>query len=1120
MMKRTAFLATILLAGVLLLPAGCGKAVAAYGEKESQASLASLQEGWNDPPQAARTRVWWHWMDGNVTPEGLQKDLEWMKRIGLGGVHQFDAAMSVAPVVEKRVVYLSKDWEDAFAHAVRVADSLGLEFTVASAPGWSSTGGPWVEPQDAMKRLVWRTVSVEGGGPVDVAFPAPFNHSGAFQNGAMAGRGSGRDVEWYEDVSVIAVKLPEGRKSAAELGAVLTSSGGKFTIAELTDGDIRNGCMLPADEKNGFAWIQYAFPEPVTVRSLTMVGLPGGGFPGQGGGAPTTSLECSDDGVRFTKVCDLRGGSMAQATLSIPETTARYFRVRIANPRPPQGGMFGMGGPDMGPGRAPQAPRGTSIAEFELFPYTRVHRFEDKAGFSSAGDLMAMPTPASDEAFPQPEDVLDVTEYFKNGCLAWNAPAGRWRIYRFGYALTGKQNHPAPPEATGLEVDKLDPVAWTKYFRTFFDKYKKAAGGLMGEHGVQYVLTDSYEAENETWTPAMYEEFKTRRGYDLKSWMPVLAGEVIGSPERSDAFLFDWRATLGDLISDNYTLLSEIAKKEYGMLGRYTESHEAGRAYVGDGMDLKATAEVPMGAMWTDASWLAHTPDGGVDRSPYNADDKESASVAHIYGQNIAAAESFTATGQGGAAYSFHPGNLKFLADIELSNGINRFVIHESAAQPDDVHVPGMSLGGIGQWFNRHETWAELATVWADYMARSCFMLQAGKNVADILWYYGEDSCVTTEFGHKAVSVPAGYQWDYCSPNALIKEFSAKDGELVARSGVRYKILYMDRNVDYMSLPVLRQIATLAKAGVWIGGAKPKHPASLSDDPAEFERLVSEVWGGKYKNVVEASSLDEVIRAAGIQPDASIPEDMRFLHRSLPSAEVYWVNKPSMEYATVPVSFRVAGLKPQVWHPDTGVIEEASWRIVDGRTVVDLPMVPDDAVFVVFAGRASGSQTLPARTEQTLLTVGGPWQVSFQERRGAPASAVFDRLQSYTELSEPGIKYFSGIATYTNTLQAPKTSGQVFLDLGNVQNLAEVYVNGTFCGTAWKEPYRVDVSDALHEGENSLEIRVANTWPNRLIGDQQPGVTPVTYTDSRPYRAGDPLRAGGLLGPVSLQEWK
>ena len=1101
-----------IVAALSLSVAACGPSEK-YDVKESLATLSDLQAGWENPPQAARTRVWWHWMNGNITKDGIKKDLEWMDRVGLGGVHNFDAALGTPTIVDKRLIYMDEGWQDAFAYAVRKADSLGLEFTIASAPGWSSTGGPWVEPKDAMKRLVWRTVNVQGGAEVAVTLPEPFRNAGAFQNGAMAGRGEGADIEYYEDVSVIAVKRPEGQKTAAELGAVLTASGGDFTLAQLTDGDIRNAGILPPDEKAGFAWIQYAFPEPVTVRSLTAVGLPGGGFGGPGEGGSSTVLESSDDGVSFTKVCDLRGGSVSEATLAVPATTARYFRLRIPNPRPqPRGGMFGFGGP------VPQVPRGTAIAEFELFPYSRVHRFEDKAGFSAASNLTALATPNSDEAFPQPDDVLDITEYCKDGRLNWDAPAGNWRIYRFGFALTGKQNHPAPAEATGLEVDKLDPVAWEKYVRTYLDMYKKASGGLMGSRGVQYVLTDSYEAECETWTPAMYEEFAARRGYDLKAWMPVLAGEVIGSPAQSDAFLFDWRTTLNDLISDNYTRLSEIARKDYGMLGRYTEAHEAGRAYVGDGMDLKATAEVPMGAMWIDASWLAHTPDGGIDRSVYDADDKESSSVAHIYGQNIAAAESMTVMVNDPVAYSYHPGNLKFLADIELANGINRIVIHESASQPDDVHVPGLSLGGVGQWFNRHDTWAEMARVWGDYMARSCFLLQAGQNVADILWYYGEDSCVTTEFGRKPANIPAGYQWDYCSPNALLQQISAKEGRLVSKSGVSYKVLFMDRNVDYMSVPVLRQIAKFAKAGVWIGGAKPKYPASLSDDRTEFDRLVAEIWGGKRENVLVTDSLADLLKAAGVTPDASIPEDMKFLHRTLPSAEVYWINKPSQDYKTVSVSFRTAGLKPQVWHPDTGVAEEVSCRVENGRTVVDIPMVPDDAVFVVFAGEGADSQVLPAKAEQTVLTVESPWDVKFQEGRGAPAGTTFDKLQSYTDSPVPGIKYFSGVASYTNTLRTEAVEGQVFLDLGSVKELAEVYVNGRLCGTAWKEPFRVDVTEALREGENALEIRVANTWPNRLIGDAQPGAVRITFTDSQAYRATDPLRAGGLLGPVRLIE--
>ena len=1090
-------------AAALLALAGC-----TARENNSGDTFAQLQEGWNNPPQSARTRVWWHWMNGNITKDGVRKDLEWMKRIGLGGVHNFDAALGTPTIVDKRLIYMDEGWQDAFACAVETADELGLEFTIASAPGWSSTGGPWVEPKDAMKRLVWRTV--EGSGAIDTALPEPYTHTGAFQDGSAAGRGSGAELEFYEDIAVIAVRQPEGHASAASLGAVVTSSGGNFTLEQLTNGSLADAVLLPRDDKAGFAWIQYAFPEPVTVRSLTMVGAGGGGF---GGGPATTVLESSDDGVTFTKVCDVRGGRTSEVTLSVPETTARYFRVCVANPRGGGGGnWFGMGG-----GRPAPPPAGTMIAELELFPYTRVHMFEDKAGFASATNLTAQPTPASSEAFPSPDDVLDITDHFKDGKLVWNAPEGAWKIYRFGYALTGKQNHPAPLEATGLEVDKLDPKAWTRYFHTYLDMYKKASGGLMGAKGVQYVLTDSYEAECETWTPAMFEEFKARRGYDLTAWLPVLTGDVIGSPAESDAFLWDWRQTLGDLIADNYSLLSKIAREEYGMLGTYVESHEGGRAFVGDGMDLKKDSQVPMGAMWVTAPWVPTFPDGTPDMSVYDADDKESASVAHVYGQNVAAAESMTAPGDGGKAYSYHPGNLKYVADRELSNGINRFVIHESAHQPDDVHVPGMSLGGIGQWFNRHDTWAEMACVWADYMARSCFMLQAGHNVADILYYYGEDSNVTAVFSQPA-AIPSGYQWDYLNPDALLNRISFRGGQLRSDSGTAYKVIWMDRNMDYMSLPVLRRLAALAKEGAWIGGSKPKFPASLTDDKAEFDALVADLFG--RKNVVETNDLKAFLDQAGVSPDVVLPEGCRFLHRTLSDSEVYWINKPSLENADVTLSFRTSGRKPMLWHPDNGSVEEVSYAVKDGRTEVQMHLVPDDAVFVVFSGKGKSSETLPARNESVALEVSGPWAVAFQEKRGAPASATFDTLASYTESEDPGVKYFSGIATYAKTVSLDALDGQVFVDLGEVANLAEVYVNGQFCGTAWKQPYRVDVTKALKAGDNQLEIKVANVWSNRLIGDEQPGAVRVAWTDSRAYRATDPLRPAGLLGPVRLLESK
>ena len=1031
-----------------------------------------------------------------------------MKDTRQGGVHNFDAALGTPTVVENRLIYMDEGWQDAFAYAVKVADSLGLEFTVASAPGWSSTGGPWVSEKDAMKKLVWSQTYASGA--VDMALPEPPHTTGAFLDGAPAGRGeAGTKYEYYEDIAVIAVKQPAGRQNTAGMGAKVTSSGGRFTLEQLTNGSIADGVMLPRDDRAGFAWIQFEYPEPVTIKSIKMVGAGGGGF---GGGPATTQLEPSNDGRTFTPVCDVRGGSVSEVTLSVPATTAKYFRVRVANPRAMGGGFFGMGGGPSAP------PAGTMIAELELYPYSRVHRFEDKAAFSSASNLTAVPTPAAEgELFPSTADVVDITSYYKDGKLTWNAPEGEWKIIRYGWSLTGKQNHPAPVEATGLEVDKLDPQAWTRYFRTYLDMYKKASGGLMGQRGVQYVLTDSYEAECETWTPAMFQEFQKRRGYDLKAWLPVLSGEIIDSPSRSDAFLFDWRATIGELIADNYTLLSKIAKEEYGMLGRYTESHEGGRAFVGDGMDLKATAEVPMSAMWVTAPWVPVGPDGQPDMSVYDADDKESASVAHIYGQNIAAAESMTAPGGGGKSYSYHPGNLKYVADREMANGINRFVIHESAHQPDDVHVPGMSLGGIGQWFNRHDSWAPMAGIWADYMSRSCFMLQAGKNVADVLYYYGEDANVTSVF-QRTPAIPAGYQWDYLNPDGLLNHISYSKGQLVSTGGTAYKVLWMDRNVDVMSVRVLRKIASLVKAGAWVGGARPTRPASVADDAAEFASLVKEIWEGGHKNVVETKEMSDLLTAAGVAADVTLPAGYKFLHRTLPNVEVYWVNKPARDYQTVTLSFRVSGLKPMLWHPDSGVQEEVSYTQKDGRTEVTMNLVPDDAVFVVFAGKAADSYTVPAVQQKDEKVLEGAWKVTFQEKRGAPASAEFATLGSYTDSADEGIKYFSGIAEYTKSFEA-EAEGKTVLDLGRVADLAEVYVNGKYCGAAWKEPYRVDITQALETGQNVLLVRVANVWVNRLIGDEQPGATRIGWTDARGFDGSEPLQPAGLLGPVKVVKY-
>ena len=1085
---------------LILIAAGSLVAVSAF----SQPYAADFQ----NPPQEARIRVWWHWMDSNISKDGIKADLDWMKATGIGGVQQFDAGgammMGAAPIVE-RLPYMQDGWKDAFRYAMQYADQLGMEVAIASAPGWSSTGGPWVKPENAMKKLTWRTVEVTGNPkakkPQVITLPEPYTTVGKFQNAGGAGSGfemGGETAQpWYQDVAVVAVRIPEAEKTLSELGASVTASGGDFTVEMLTNGDLADGSMLPSNPSGTHSWIQYAFPEEITVRAVTVSGLTTRGQWASEAPSFGSILQCSADGLAWQDVCRIPSGSVAQQTIDIPATKAKYFRLCVANPVADMTyAAFGYGG---------RAPKGTNVHEFVLHTVTRVNHAEEKAGFAAPHDLMDNPTPAANAPVLE---TIDLTGSVKDGVLTWQVPAGNWRIYRFGASLTGKQNHPAPPEATGLEVDKLDEEAWMDYFHNYMDMYKEAAGGLVGQRGIQYILTDSYEAEQMTWTKTLPETFKAARGYDLIPWLPVLTGEIVQSSDASEKFLFDWRETLGEMFAANYDRINLIAQ-EYGMKGRYTESHENGRVYVGDGMDLKMTAAVPMSAFWIPGTG------GGSALEMAQADIRESASVAHVYGQNIAAAESFTAAGLSGNAWSYYPGNLKFMADMAMYSGITRFVIHESAHQPSDMHKPGLGLMMFGQWFNRHDTWAPYAHYWADYLARSCYMLQRGHYVADVLWYYGEDTNIAGIYGHELPAVPEGYSYDFINPYGVKNLLSVKDGSIVTPSGMKYKVLVLGEHCKVMSIEVLRKLDELAKAGAVICGTVPEAPAGLTDCPAEFDRLVADIWKAGRPNV-STGQLAGVLKANGVEPDFCYvaPAELKFVHRTDGDREIYWVRNFSDLAVKAQLQLRDAEGVVTVYNPETG-------EVVPGATCACcLELEANQALFVVADKKGTPAPAYEAPRKVGAVALDGPWTVTFDGIVAPEGSRTYTDLVSYTESDEPAVKYFSGTATYTNTFtlgKKEKVDG-LAIDLGAVGQMADVFVNGEHVQFLWKAPYKTQWTGALKPGKNTIEVKVVNTWPNRLIGDAQPGVEKVTYTTMQFYRADSPLTPSGLMGPVVLEK--
>jgi hypothetical protein len=1088
--------------------------VAPYSLGAAHSTEEPLRQFFMMPPDSARPRVWWHWMNGNITEEGIKLDLEWMRRVGIRGVVLFEGSIDTPQVVPKRLVYMTPEWKHAVHVAVITAQRLGLDMAIASSPGWSATGGPWVPSEQGMKKMVWTQTRVEGNRFSGI-LPEPSHASGNFLDFELpsAHRIDGQNVplpRFYKDSAVIAYRLPADDKAQAEMMPKITASGGEINAAALSDGKVNEVALtLPSAGSAGGGWIAFEYATPQTMQSVTLATLndaisifdfddPTAAFP---------RLEASDDGVQYRPITDISLSSIAQRTVAFPAVTAKFFRV-----------IF--------PASTANLP--VAVTELVLSPAARVNEFEKRAGYSTVLDYDRIPNPpTAPGSSVAVGDVIDLTRQMRpDGTLTWTAPAGRWAILRIGYSLTGQENHPAPAEATGLEVDKLDARYVDNYVNNYLKTFADIVGpSLIGNAGITGLLSDSSETGPQNWTDNILTEFARLRGYDAHPWLPVLTGVIIQSPDASSRFLWDFRRTIANLFAQNhYRTIAKALHKRH--MRYYAEALEYHRPSLGDDMEMRRYADVPMGAMWTFTPTELPTP-------TYVADVRGAASVAHLYGRPIVAAESMTSNGP---KWGWSPRTLKRIADLELALGVNQFMIHESAHQPLIDKPPGLSIGGYGLWFNRNETWAEDAGPWIDYLARSSYLLQQGHYEADIAYFYGEEGPLTAVFGSSyQTDLPQGYGYDYVDADAILTRLSVRRGRLTTDAGTSYRILYLGPHSRHMTLPVLRKLKELVFAGAIVAGDRPIDSPSLADDQVAFRNLVDQLWGtvssasgralGQGK-VYAGRTAQQVLSDLALQPDfeykrASLDSEVLFLHRKLVHQDIYFVDNRKDHAETVDAVFRITGRVPELWHADTGKTEAVSFHIDHGHTTIPLHLDPDEAVFVIFARSThETSQSILASAEKSVALLDGAWSVAFQSGRGAPDHLQFDALASWTNQSDPGVKYYSGTATYTHALNVRPESfepgAHLWLDLGEVNEIARVSVNGNDLGVAWEPPYRVDITNALRPGENSVTIKVTNLWVNRLIGDQQPNAERVTFTTYKPYEGNAPLQVSGLLGPVRL----
>lgn len=1083
---------------------------------QSQAQRSELEEGFRNPPATARPHVWWHWLTGNIDTSGAMLDLEWLSKIGVGGVHVFEAGMGTPTVVAERRIFMTPPWKAALKASAQKARSLGLDFGIATSGGWSATGGPWVSPENAMKKLVWSETEIEGGKRYDGNLPQPSDIAGPFQDVplSMVHPGEKEGPALYRDARIIAIPAVRTHipMPAEIVGAPIEKPPVMF--------DGKFGAAVRIDAKDGRATLSYRFEKSQTIRAVT-VGLP---VPTGFGtaAAPLARLEMSQDGTHYTKVADLRPTTSPVRMASFPAAKGKWFRL-VLEPDSKPGFMAQL---SYAPGavRLPfgsQAPDHYDLSEFSLHGEVRVNHAAEQAGFASLPDYYDATVPLAKGIAAS--SVVDITDKMTpDGRLHWTPPKGRWRILRMGWSLTGHRNGPAPNEATGLEVDKLSVARVKGYLDHYLDLYRSAVGpDLLGKAGITSLLSDSIEAGPQNWTEEILDQFQRRRGYDPVPWLPALTGVVIGDAARTDAFLWDWRKTIADLYADaHYGTLAREAHK--AGLSYYAEALEDHRPQLGDDMDMRAQADVPMGAMWT-------LDLGGVPKPTYVADIKGAASVGNIYGKKAVGAESLTAFGH---PWAYAPSDLKATADLEFALGVNRLLIHTSPHQPLIDRAPGLALAPfLGQYFSRNEAWADMADGWISYLARTSYLLQQGQHVADIAYFYGEEAPITSLFGDEPPHVPQGYDYDFVNATALLGRFSVHNGRLETANGQSYRLLYLGGSSKRMTLKTLVQLKSLLEQGATVVGERPVGSPSLSDDPAAVSRIIDAIWGANDRSVrqlgqgrlIATRHLQQGLETLAVVPDWtwSGSSGLAVIHRRSSEGDIYFISNQSGSAVSGDIGLRIDGKAPEFWNADSGRVVAASYARRDGVTSIPLSLEKSGAIFILFRRASDTASVAVASPRLELVTsLDRNWRIRFQPERGAPAGQLPTDLTDWSRSKVDGIRHFSGVATYDTAFQMPDKRGNgaesVLLDLGTVKDVAAVFVNGQRAGVAWKAPYHVDISDLIRPGRNKIEVRLANLWVNRLIGDAQPDARAYGFTTGPTYRADAPLRPSGLLGPVRI----
>lgn len=1043
-------------------------------------STEELARDFATPPETVQTGIYWYWISGNISEEGVVRDLHAMKRAGINRAFIGNIGQD-GLYTERNVLMMSDEWWKILHTALKTASELDIEIGIFNSPGWSQSGGPWVKPDEAMRYLASAQIEVEGPRHIETTIAAP--------------------AADFEDVRTIAYPAPE--EYASRPDAAIKTDFGADNAAAIADGDPATGITLPAGRVNT---ITFDCGKPYTARSLTLKLLPspaayGARLEAEIDGTYTTVATFTVD--RSNPAINVGFDPYAPVTVSFAATTARRFRLVTDAASQPGG-----------------------VAEAELSAQPRIASYAEK----TLAKMCQTPLPywnhymwpvqaeIDNKAYAiDPASVQDISASIDSeGNLKWDVPEGRWIIMRTGMAPTGVTNGPATPEATGLEIDKMS----SRHVRTHFDAF---IGEILrripaeDRKTFKVVVQDSYETGGQNFTDDFMQTFESVYGYSMLPYLPAYYGYVVGDQDRSDRFLWDLRRLIADQVAYQYVGGLRDVSHEHG-LTTWLECY-GHWGFPGEFLQYGGQSDEIAGEFWSAGSL------GDIE-------NRAASSCGHIYGKTLIWAESNTS---GGPAYSRAPVDMKQRTDRFFAEGINASLLHLYIEQADTSRYPGINAP-FGNEFDANNTWFSQMDLFTDYLKRCNYMLRQGLNVADVAYLIGEDAPKMT--GEQSPALPAGYQFDYINAEVIMRDANVSHGRITLPHGTSYRVLVLPP-VETMRPELLEKIGRMVSDGAILLGRPPRRSPSMQNYPAadaEVERMARSMWGGCFDTkggndygkgrIYNGCSLEEIFAEIDLEPDFRVESGAPLLynHRSMMGAEIYFVSNQSGAAVDATPEFRVdPALAPERWSPVDGSITPLlQFEATATGIRMPLHLEPLESCFIVFRGKGSPEAGDNNPTPASAVEISEPWHVAFNGKLSSPAPIEMASPADLAQNADPEIRYFSGTITYTTEFDLDDASAaRVLLNLGRVESMAKVYVNDRYAGGAWCPPYKVDITQCVKKGRNTLRVEVVNKWVNRIVGDMQlpPEQRKISLLVN-PYDASTPLPPSGLQQAVTVETYE